>query len=352
VLGRREIGAPMNEAGYRRLERHRNDHREVTGEPFKHFLCPILFVDDDAQLMRGHVINKQFKGAPGTWAVQRSDVDNFYGRMFESDWLLFQRFEGKIAVDFIFDEVLYRECKPKLYIAGKEFHYFARFRSKRSKPVPPGFATMDITRDGITAQLCISDEGLKDLPGKQRAEFFISKDLRLASFVSSLKAAHLTMFSLFGYRYAYSAAGRLIGREMLGRFFIENQRIEDKRQVQRNALTFFKPYRFMVNPLPPDSTTLLGSVKDYVFELVAASTKLAWGLMVYVRAVDKVTAVMLPMPDDADALEIFNGFMRNDHEQIHLMIGQFNSTKRQWDVNPNQRAVTWLKDYNAWPLSL
>ena len=36
---------------------------------------------------------------------------------------------------------------------------------------------------------------------------------------------------------------------MLGRFFIENQRIEIRR-VQRNALTFFKPYRFMINPFP------------------------------------------------------------------------------------------------------
>ena len=53
---------------------------------------------------------------------------------------------------------------------------------------------MDITRNGITVELCISDVGLKDLPGKQCAEFFISKDLRLAAFVSSLKAAHLTMF--------------------------------------------------------------------------------------------------------------------------------------------------------------
>ena len=82
VLGRGEIGVLMNEAGYRRLERHRTDHQEVTGEPFKHFFCPILFVDDDVQLMRGYAINKQLT-VRGRWAVQRSDIDNFYGRMFE-----------------------------------------------------------------------------------------------------------------------------------------------------------------------------------------------------------------------------------------------------------------------------
>ena len=73
---------PRNSGLARRLESYRLDYEQVTGKPFEHFFCPILGVDEPAELIRGHVINRAFRDAPRAWVIQRSDVDNFYGSHF------------------------------------------------------------------------------------------------------------------------------------------------------------------------------------------------------------------------------------------------------------------------------
>jgi hypothetical protein len=340
----------MKENARRKLEFHRADHETVTGRPFEHFSCPILFVDEDVRLQRGHVINEDFRDAPDTWTIQRTDVDSFYGGMFEREHLLSARLKGKRCLDLLFDNYLYRECHPKLIHDGQQLKYFPRREEEWSDPPPPGHHKCDITHYDETIQICI--KGLTESPDVQHMHFVVLKDLRLAAFVSLLKAAHLSMFSLFGYRYVYSDAGIMLGRDMLGAFYTANKNVHNKDKVQENALKFFRPYRFMVAPLTQGSTNLGGSITDRVFELCAGMTMLAWGLIVYVKTGDVRTAVILPMPDDPDAVETFRGFLANDNEQINLMIGQYQLDPGRWEVNPNRRMVTWNKDYDAWPLRL
>ncbi len=228
---------------------------------------------------------------PGIWAVQRKDIDNFFGAFFESDYLLHQRMIGKRVLDFFFDKVLFSLARPEIYFEGRKLHYFLRFANDRTKPVPNGFLTLDITHNGQEVQVCIRNDGLTEAPPAQHWDLITVKDLRLAAFVSLLKAAHLSMFSLFGYRYVYSDAGKFLGQELLGAFYKANRHIEDKLQIQENALAFFRPYRFMVAPLFAGSTNLSGSITDHVFELFAAgSRQLAWGMIVGVKTADLVVS--------------------------------------------------------------
>ena len=37
----------MNDKLQRRIEVHREDYEKVTGKPFEHFFCPILYVDEE-----------------------------------------------------------------------------------------------------------------------------------------------------------------------------------------------------------------------------------------------------------------------------------------------------------------
>jgi hypothetical protein len=59
------------------------------------------------------------------------------------------------------------------------------------------------------------------------------KDLRIPTFVSLIKAAHLSMFSLFGYRYALTYAGRFIGEDILGKFYRANDEVKTKTEAAR-----------------------------------------------------------------------------------------------------------------------
>ena len=80
----------MNAKRRLRLERHRANYESIEGRAFNYFYCPILFVDEDIPLIGGHVVNKEFKGCPRKWAIQRGNVDGFFGRYFESEFVDFQ----------------------------------------------------------------------------------------------------------------------------------------------------------------------------------------------------------------------------------------------------------------------
>jgi hypothetical protein len=82
------------------LDLLRADYPAVTGSPFSHFYCPILFRDEDVELCRAHIVNRAFPDSNKTWTVQRADVDNFYGGMFEADFVALQ-FRGKKLADHI-----------------------------------------------------------------------------------------------------------------------------------------------------------------------------------------------------------------------------------------------------------
>jgi hypothetical protein len=60
-----------------KLEKLKSDYVSVTGIPFSHFFCPVVFDDQDVTLCKAHIINQFFPGSSRAWTVQRKDVDNF-----------------------------------------------------------------------------------------------------------------------------------------------------------------------------------------------------------------------------------------------------------------------------------
>jgi len=62
-----------------------------------------------------------------------------------------------------------------------------------------------------------------------------------------LKAAHLTMFQMLGYRYALSAGGYFLGRDVLGEFFIKN-RGQTKADILANVQSYFREFANMMRP--------------------------------------------------------------------------------------------------------
>ena len=66
-----------------KLEQYKSDFRSVTGEPFKYFFCPILHVDEDVGLTKGHIVPASLGGRQRV--LQRVDVDNGFGSFFEAE---------------------------------------------------------------------------------------------------------------------------------------------------------------------------------------------------------------------------------------------------------------------------
>lgn len=68
---------------------------------------------------------------------------------------------------------------------------------------------------------------------------------RAAIVASLLKAAHLTLFFLLGYRYALSPGGWFVGHQVLGSFFRRNSG-RSRRVAAGNAAAHFTPYTNLV----------------------------------------------------------------------------------------------------------
>lgn len=62
-----------------RLSGLRGDYEAVTGAPFRHFFCPILYRDEDIELCEAHIVNGAFTDSPKATTIQRKDIDPAFG---------------------------------------------------------------------------------------------------------------------------------------------------------------------------------------------------------------------------------------------------------------------------------
>jgi hypothetical protein len=149
--------------------------------------------------------------------------------------------------------------------------------------------------------MCVKVDECHPLPDYMQWVIETQRDLRLPAFVSLIKAAHLSMFAMFGYHHVLADAGRLIGQDMPGGFYRMNANIHNKRVIQKNALEYFRPYRFFVQPIPINTTSLEGTLTDGIVHLCAGSSGPPSGMIIYVKTGPITNAVLLPFPDNPES---------------------------------------------------
>ena len=187
----------MNADLQSKVERLRSDYTDLMGAPFSHFFCPLLFQDEDVPLCKAHIINHAFPNSSRTWTVQRKDVDNFYGSNFEADFVAVQYHEDPNLGKIIVDRKLSQRFEPKILVDDVPVEFFIA-----GDKVPSHFTSMVFDSDGeeVKLGLKISPEDMLAATGKNW-QIAIAKDVRIPALVSLIKAAHLTLFEMLGYRY-------------------------------------------------------------------------------------------------------------------------------------------------------
>jgi hypothetical protein len=319
-----------------KLERLRADYAQMVGRPFEHFYCPVLFRDEEVELCTAHIVPKAFPHSPRTWTVQRKDVDSFYGTNFEDDFLAIRyRIEGQSPQQILTDETLSRRFRPKIFLEGKPVdHFIARH------PVPGHLSPLEFHSNGKCVLL-----GLKmarhDAAGVvgHRLEIQIEKNASIPSVVSLIKAAHLTLFDMLGYRYALSGAGHFVGRRILGEFFLQSQG-KRRAEVADEALVFFRQFAHMVRPVRshPD---LRGTATDRNVLICWDGGNLAWALAVFVRTSHVLHAVLIPLLESEEAAAIFNGFLDNQTESVDVSYCRLGP--ESWEVKRGVQKLAWPK---------
>jgi hypothetical protein len=310
----------------------RKNYAQVTGKPFAHFLCPILYLDEETELCQGHIINQAFANAPRVWTVQRKDVDGFYGSRFEADYMDIQ-YMGAGPQEIVADKHLSRRFNATLYSDGQPVELFAS-----RTPIPEKFTPIEI--DGSNAVF-----GIKMHPtdfmesAEKRWEIEVRRDIRLPALVTALKAAHLTMFHLLGYPYALSAAGQFIGRQILGEFFLQNHELS-RAEVMQNAAEFFLEFSNMVRPMESPQN-ILGSLIDRRFFICMGSSGNPWGVIVLVKTLEHVQGVLLPGSHKPDQVATYFDFLKNDTTSIQAANCSFENDK--WEISKKRDELKWPK---------
>lgn len=322
------------------LDRLSSDYARETGQRFKHFYCPFLYVDEAADLCRGHVVNQAFRDAPKQWTVQRADLDSFYGRVFEAEFVALESARSTWTAGVLADRNLHRELRPSLIAGDEKIDYFVAHG-----PVPESFTQIAVdSGDGELSVL-----GLKVSPERfnelldTRWNIEINRDLRVASLVSLIKAAALTKFRQHGYRYALSAAGHLVGHEILGKFFLKN-RSKLNVDVRRLAREFFGEFESMVRPVI-DCPDMRSTVEDRRVHVCWGASNRPWATIVFVRTGNLTNAVMMPISDRPDAIATYLEFLKNDNEMIVVREAIFSTGDGEsgWKVSPTGHPVRWPK---------
>jgi hypothetical protein len=181
------------------LEELRNDYASVMGKPFQHFYCPILLVDEMVPLCMGHIINEACPNSFGGRIPQRADVDQFYGRTFESEFTGNVQARSMSPSGALRDSQIYKKVAQRIIVNGEEWgHYQER------GPEGPGHTKVAL-RIGAGAPLrWVVKKTQEEIDSQQKidVQLAIGKDCRL--------------FKLLGYSYALSTAGMQMGYELLG----------------------------------------------------------------------------------------------------------------------------------------
>lgn len=331
----------MDDSMKSKLEDLRTDYKETTGEPFTNFFCPCLKRDEDVTLCKGHIINQGFRESSRAWTIQRKDIDAFYGSKFEADFINIQDDNKLDRGEFLINKTLFKKISPRVRINGEKVDYFVA-----NGKIPKKFTKMEIELDGQSIQI-----GLKICPEKVLSsleddwQFDTSKDLRLSAIVSLIKAAHLTLFEILGYRYVLSASGDLIGRQILGEFFLRNQ-TQTRQRVLDNGNKYFHEFANMVRPAisDPHGWGLKGTIIDRMFMVCWGSSGSPWAIIIFIRIGQMLQSVMMPAFDHVDAVDTFLSFIRNDHESISVSLMHFKKWTGQWDLKPEHFQLQWPKN--------
>ena len=186
------------------VEELREDYRSVAGEPFRHFYCPILHVDEDVPLTKGHVVPESLGGKARV--LQREDIDQGFGSFFEA--------EAADAIRHGLDgsplDVAFRGDPVEMKGLGRRFGFRLLFEGA-DKTLDASFR-----KHGKNAGFFVSTKELNDALGEDaerrtfRGALGVELDARSSVLVTALRTSHLAWFRHCGYSYVFSDEGRFV----------------------------------------------------------------------------------------------------------------------------------------------
>jgi len=303
-----------------RLEFLRSDYARVTGEPFKHFFCPILFVDEESPLCMGHIIPQAFESSSKVWVPQREDVDNFYGSAAEAETAAAVENRDASPATVVCSPQLGPLFRPKIMSGQSPIEYF----TSKSPPKFAGHTPVQIVEgegENMVGNIVlkVSPEEVSSLINDNSLRFVIERDFRPQITAALIKAAHLTLFRMLGYEHVLSATGQFLA-EILRTFYLENKHLQ-KRELTPFVEKYFSPLTGMIIPLLQGGGTTIESNEALA---VFGSSGRCYSLGVFVEVLERRFIVFVPS-GTAEEFGTYLSFLNDPPPSISAGMVQYNS---------------------------
>ena len=319
-----EANIELNTGIKLRLEKLNDDHESVTGQRFENFVCPILYADEPVELCHAHIINQKFSNSDRSRTVQRADVDSLFGTLFEGEFVLLEKKGQPVIADALTDPNLAKKVGLKLVSGDMPVDHYPK---KGHDATPDDHTLIDFYNNEDKVGLF----GIKMSPDELLSrsdkgwQFQVDKNLQLPSLISGLKAAHLTMFHLWGYRYALSVGGRFLGKSILGDYVLKVRGLGRSDAIEA-AADHFNEFAALMRPIVSPLPEYDGTVSDGKFYLLMNGSAF-WAIQVVVRTAEHKHAVIVPIFDDIECVAYFFDFLKSPARDLQVKPARFKCDK-------------------------
>lgn len=327
----------------------RNEYTKSQGGSFQHFYCPLMGRDEPTELCLGHVIPQCLPDTSRLCVVQRKDIDGFYGRLVEADFGTMVAAREKGLKGILRDRGLMRTIKPTLLVGGKKVDYYSyqgtvglnhtRFSLQTKEDNDPVELVLKVPlSEALAAQ---------SLPWS----FGFEIDCTVATLVTLIKAAYLTLFRIHGYTWALSPGGLGVGHYLLGEFFRENQ-YKKPHEIRAALKKTFLPYKNIIRPVTAFSPGIQreGTLNDLQSGACIGASGNFFAEIVLVRVAKQFFGVILPAFTNPNSAGAYCDFLQNSNEKLRVMRSQFDPEGNRFQMEQTPMEVHWPKGEDGFEL--
>lgn len=276
----------------RQLEKLNDDYQNLFDKKFQHFACPILRKDEDTELCDGHVVSKSLGGSNRT-VIQCADIDGFFGKI-EQNFATEQKRRDSTDVENL------KGYRSQVQLEGSKVIHYDAPQTIDSKTQTP-FVFEEAPDDVFVLNLPNHELANAIETGKQLQ--VITSFANFGSIAGVLlHSAHLTMFRLLKYSYAYHSAAGMENGRILGDFY-ESCSTLSSSEIQKEADEYFQPYNNYIQHIS-SMDFLEGTVSDgrFLAWVGSSSNDLAYGVFVKTKSSLFVVWIMSDASNNCDSV--------------------------------------------------